>query len=78
MGFTLIRIGVNPGETSQVIHEDTSVPASRNCPLNYRFADIVTWFPEGGTPVAAVLILMEKVGFEGPDGRYLAVTTALD
>ena len=30
---------------------------------------------KGVHPAVAVLILMEKRGFEGPDGRYLAVTT---
>ena len=77
-GFRLLQIGTNDGETTRVLHEDTSIPESRNCPLRYDFADIVTYYPEGQTPVFAVLIRMQTVGFEGPDGRYLAVTGKLE
>ena len=76
-GFRLLQIGTNDGETTRILHEDGSIPSSRNCPLDYDLADIVTYYPDNGTPVAAVLILMQQVGFEGPDGRYLAVTTQL-
>ncbi|MEM9277641.1 MAG: DUF2259 domain-containing protein [Pseudomonadota bacterium] len=76
-GFRLTQIGIADGDTTRVLHEDTSIPSSRNCPLDYDFADLITYFPENGTPVAAILVLMRKVGFEGPDGRYLAVTTPL-
>ncbi len=76
-GYRLTRIATGNGDTTSTIREDSSVPASRNCPLGYKFADVVTYFPDGAAPVVAVLILMEKVGFEGPDGRYLAVTSQL-
>ncbi len=77
-GFRLLKIGTSDGETTRKLHEDTSIPQSRNCPLRYDLADIVTYYPEGQTPVFAVLIRMQTVGFEGPDGRYLAVTGQLD
>lgn len=78
VGFRLLKIATRPNETTTVLHEDASVPKSRGCPLSYRFADIVT-FPrnESGELVTAILILYEQVGFEGPDGRYLAVTKIL-
>ena len=76
-GFRLLQISNKGGEETRILHEDTSVPDSRNCPLEYSFADLITYFPEGGTPVVAILILMRTVGFEGPDGRYIAVTSAL-
>lgn len=76
-GFKLTEIATNPDQTTRIIHEDTSLPSSRGCPLGYEFADLVTYFPPDGEPVAAVLILMKRVGFEGPDGRFLAVTTKL-
>lgn len=76
-GFRLTRIATGDGDTTEVIHEDKSIPRSRSCPLEYKLADLITYFPEKRSPVAAVLILMERVGFEGPDGRYLAVTTRL-
>ena len=67
-----------PGEATRKIHEDTSIPSSRGCPLDYHFADIVTFYPgDDRELIVAVLILLEKRGFEGPDGRYLAVTTRL-
>lgn len=78
VGFSLKQIATAPGKQTRTIHQDTSVPASRSCPLDYRMADLVTYFPQNGTPVVAVIILMETVGFEGPDGRYLAVTTVID
>ena len=76
--FRLKQIFSEPGKATRLLHEDDGVPSSRRCPLSYRFADILTYYPDNGPAVAAILILMEQVGFEGPDGRYLAVTTQLD
>ena len=76
-GFELLQIGIENGDKSRRIHKDTKIPSSRNCPLDYDFADIVTYYPDSGEPKVAILILVKSVGFEGPDGRYLAVTTKL-
>ena len=73
-GFRLLKIGTRDGDETRMLHEDTSVPESRNCPLGYALADLATYYPEGQNPAFAVLIRMQTVGFEGPDGRYLAVT----
>lgn len=73
-GFRLLKIGTRDGDETVLLHEDASVPESRNCPLKYALADLVTYYPEGQSPAFAVLIRMQTVGFEGPDGRYLAVT----
>ncbi len=73
-GFELIRIDAAPGGQTTVMHSDTAILSSRNCPLDYRLADIVTYYPPAGDPVVAVVILMETIGFEGPNGRFLAVT----
>jgi predicted secreted protein len=73
-GFRLLKIGTRDSDETKMLHEDASVPESRNCPLGYALADLVTYYPEGQSPVFAVLIRMQTVGFEGPDGRYLAVT----
>jgi len=78
VGFRLTQVATFNGASTRTVHEDNSVPSSRSCPLDYKMADLVTYYPQGGTPVVAVLILMETVGFEGPDGRYLAVTTQID
>ena len=77
-GFRLTRIDASDGGKTRILHQDSKIPNSRNCPLDYHLADIITYYPNNSGPVAAVLILMKTVGFEGPDGRYLAVTTKLD
>ncbi|MBX9461679.1 MAG: DUF2259 domain-containing protein [Aquamicrobium sp.] len=73
MGYRLIRVGVAPGEAASLLHEDTSIPSSRNCPLGYSIGAVQTFFPEGGDPVFAALIAVRSVGFEGPDHRWIAV-----
>lgn len=77
VGFGLTRIGLAPDETARSIHEDTSVPASRGCPLGYRIGGIQTYHPQSGPPVFAVLISVRTVGFEGPDHRWMAVAGRL-
>ncbi|HSM18990.1 MAG TPA: DUF2259 domain-containing protein [Hyphomicrobiales bacterium] len=59
---------------TRTLSRDSRLPESRECPLSYRIGDVLTYYPGGGRPVLAVLILMQQVGFEGPDGRWLAVT----
>ena len=61
----------------RTLHEDKSVPNSRQCPHAYRIERIVTHFPEEAPPVFAILVQMESFGFEGPDRRYLAITGRL-
>jgi predicted secreted protein len=73
MGFRLLRIGTKPEATTQLVHEDKSIPASRNCPLGYRIGAVQTFFPKSGAPVYAVLIAVRSFGFEGPDHRWIAV-----
>ncbi len=77
-GFRLLQIATQDGDETRKLHEDTSIPESRNCPLRYDFADLVTYYPDGQNPKFAILIRMQTVGFEGPDGRFLAVTGSLD
>ncbi|MEO3387455.1 DUF2259 domain-containing protein [Mesorhizobium sp. CAU 1741] len=73
MGFRLVRTGLEPGKTAALLHEDTSIPASRNCALGYRIGAVQTFFPEAGDPVFAVLISVRSFGFEGPDHRWIAL-----
>ncbi len=77
-GFRLLQIDLRADSQTKLLSEDKSVPDSRGCPLRYSFADVITYYPEEAAPVMAVLIRMETIGFEGPDGRYLAVTTDLE
>ena len=76
-GFKLLVERLSETGNAVQVHKDTAIPQSRGCPLDYRIADIFTFFPEGGVPVFAALIQIIAVGFEGPDGRFMAVTGAL-
>jgi predicted secreted protein len=71
-GFSLVLTG-NQG--SAAIHTDKQIPQSRKCPTGYAISDVVTLYPEGGEPVMAVLVSVYSLGFEGPNRRFLAVTT---
>lgn len=73
VGYRLTRVGISPGEAAQLLHEDNSIPASRNCPLGYSFGALQTFFPDGGEPVYAAVIAVRSVGFEGPNHRWIAV-----
>jgi len=59
---------------ARILNDDNDLPASRGCPLSYRIDRIITRYPDTGPPVFVALILMQTHGFEGPDGRYLAIT----
>lgn len=75
VGFELVQIATTPAQSTRILHRDKKVPDSRKCPRDYHLADLVTYFPEAGKPRAAILIHVISQGFEGPDGRYLAITT---
>ncbi len=69
-GLTVQRQGGAPLK----LHEDTSIPNSRGCPLRYTISDVVAYEPDGGSRVIAVLVSVFSHGFEGPDRRFLAVS----
>ncbi len=77
MGFRLVRIDPTPGGETTLVHEDASIPASRNCPTGYRLGGVQTFYPQSGDPVFAVMIAVRSIGFEGPDFRWIAVTGRL-
>jgi len=74
-GFVLhfSRDGMDFGE----IYRDARVPTSRLCPAYYELADVVRYAPPTGKPRYVVLVRYYRMGFEGLDGRYLAVPTLL-
>jgi predicted secreted protein len=74
-GFRLSLTTASGG--AQTLAADSKIPTSRHCPLNYAISDVLTFYPDGGVPVLAVVLSMYTVGFEGPDRRFLAVTSAL-
>lgn len=68
------RLTLEDGHHLVTLSDDSSVPASRGCPLDYRIAGIETYRAADGTRSVAVLVQMLTIGFEGRDGRWLAVT----
>ena len=74
-GFALhfSRDGVPLGE----IYRDDRVPASRLCPARYELADVLYYAPPRDKPRYVILVRYFRMGFEGLDGRYLAVPTLL-
>jgi predicted secreted protein len=56
----------------QTLHHDSAIPGSRGCPIGYAISDVVT-YPRQNDTVLVVLLSVFKVGFEGPDRRFLAV-----
>ncbi|GAA0773107.1 DUF2259 domain-containing protein [Roseibium denhamense] len=65
------------GGEARVRHADTQLPKSRGCAIGYRIERVVSYFPDGKPPVLAILVQVLKHGFEGPDGRILAITGRL-
>lgn len=63
---------------SIMLHADTTVPSSRNCPLSYSLAGSMTHPNPDGSTTHAIIILVRSIGFEGPNGRYLVVTKRID
>ncbi|PCH46410.1 MAG: hypothetical protein COC23_04460, partial [Hyphomicrobiales bacterium] len=62
---------------TKLINDDTAIPLSRPCPLNYRIEEVITHASQDGPTVFAILIRYQTIGFEGPDGRLIAVTGKL-
>jgi predicted secreted protein len=72
-GFALTL--TDPDGNDQTLHEDTRIPASRKCPLNYGISDIITAYPDGGEPLLVVIVNVFSLGFEGPNRRFIAAST---
>ncbi|MBZ9676825.1 DUF2259 domain-containing protein [Mesorhizobium sp. ES1-1] len=75
-GFRLLRIEAQNGGATKTLHEDKSIPKSRNCPNGYSIGAVQT-FSADNLRGYAVLIAVRQYGFEGPDYRWIAVTGRL-
>jgi predicted secreted protein len=63
---------------STVLHDDKSIPASRNCVTGYGLVEAHAFDrPDGKTTLAVVIGVLIR-GFEGSDRVFLAVTRVLD
>lgn len=72
-GFRLKLVKRDGAAADTLLHEDKRVPESRNCPLSYQISGAVTFNPLGADPVHVALVLVRSFGFEGADGRWIAV-----
>ncbi|WP_180897573.1 DUF2259 domain-containing protein [Martelella soudanensis] len=70
-GFRLTYRGPEGGELE--VHEDERLPESRNCPLDYRLGGVMTYGGGGPDAVHVALVTVLSQGFEGPNGRWIAV-----
>lgn len=73
LGFRLTLHGQD-GKPIKILHEDKTVPGSRNCPTSYSLSESYELTPAGKPAVIVVLVQRFSQGFEGRDRRFLAVT----
>ncbi|MEM8750080.1 MAG: DUF2259 domain-containing protein [Pseudomonadota bacterium] len=64
-------------ETTTVLTEDKRVPKSRYCPLGYQIEKVVSHNNTDGSTSLAVILRYTTRGFEGADGRLMAITTRI-
>ena len=62
-----------PDGQVRTLHKDDRIPASRNCALGYRLGGVMTYLDGTAEPVHVALVTVLSQGFEGPDGRWIAV-----
>ena len=72
-GFRLKLVKRDGEAADKVLHEDSRVPDSRACPTSYQISGALTFHPLAGEPVHVALVLVRSFGFEGSDGRWIAV-----
>lgn len=78
VGLRVLRVHAQQGAATEVLHVDRdAIPLSRGCPTGYGIGAVQTFHPRAGDPVFALVITVERFGFEGPDHRYMAITGPL-
>lgn len=60
------------GSSPVELHRDSAVPESRGCAMRYALSDIVRHETSDNKVVVVALISVFKLGFEGPDRRFIA------
>lgn len=74
IAFRLRAVERDGKPVDDLVYEDKSIPDSRACPTGYRFGGVVTFQPQtGDASVQIALILVLSQGFEGQDGRWIAI-----
>ncbi|NVP55794.1 DUF2259 domain-containing protein [Mycoplana rhizolycopersici] len=71
-GFQLEFTEKSGKPANQSVYSEDRTPQSRGCPTGYRIAGVVTY---DGAPqtIHMALVMVLRLGFEGLDGRWLAV-----
>ena len=72
-GFRLAFEEEDGKPSSRTVHVDEKIPESRNCPTGYRLGGVMIHHPQGGSPVHVALVQVMSFGFEGRDGRWIAI-----
>ena len=73
VGFSLAFESEDGQASDHVLHADTAIPESRKCPTGYRIGSVMVHQPAGRDPIHIVLVQVISAGFEGSDGRWIAV-----
>lgn len=72
--FRLILSARDGKPANEKLYQDKAIPKNRNCPTGYRLAGLMTYAPpSGGKTIHMALVLVLSVGFEGRNGRWIAV-----
>ena len=72
-GFRLRFTEIASEAADRIVYEDTRIPDSRNCPVSYQLSGVMTYHPRDAEPLHVALVLVRSYGFEGNDGRWIAV-----
>lgn len=73
IGFSLAFESEDGQAFDRVLHTDVAIPESRKCPTGYRIGGVMVHHPAGRDPIHIVLLQVLSFGFEGSDGRWIAV-----
>lgn len=72
------RLTLEQAGRSVVLQDDKTIPASRNCALDYGIVEVRAFDRADGKVSLAVIMGMHTRGHEGQDRLFLAVTRLLD
>lgn len=74
-----LTLTIDDGASRQVYADPETLPESRGCALGYSLSDVIEGPAlENGGHYLVVLVNVFKLGFEGPDRRFLVVPVKLD
>lgn len=72
--FRLVLTSRDGKPANDTLYQDKAIPESRGCVTGYRLGGIMTYQPPaGGDTLHIALVTVLSFGFEGRDGRWIAV-----